>query len=74
MEGLLCSASVEWFRRTELRKGYQLASPFLLGPGYFPGMEDSCYFAQLPETLFSQGNSFLLEPTNQGVGDVLPKG
>ena len=36
MEGLLCSASVEWFRRTELRKGDQLASPFFVGAWVFP--------------------------------------
>lgn len=36
MEGLLYSVSVEWFRRTELRKGYQLASPFCVGAWVFP--------------------------------------
>lgn len=77
MEGLLCSVNGDLFQGTELRRGYQLGYAFVSGPGYSPGTEERCSFAQLSEAPFAlvirEPNSFLLEPHTQGVGDFLLK-
>lgn len=65
------------FKAPSLRKGDQFGSPMLVS-GYSPGTEESCSFAQLPDSPFSQAvrdpNNLLLEPHGQGIGDGPFKG
>lgn len=61
MEGLLYSVSVEWFRRTELRKGYQLASPFCVGAWVFPWHGGQLLLCTNPRSSIFPERQLLLE-------------
>lgn len=70
MEGLLCSVNGEWFRRTELRQGYQLGSPVCAGAWVLPSHGGQLLLCTTFRSSVSPGN----RATKQLPLDVLSKG